>query len=58
MTRDEVSGLYRMIVCNLRRYLPHAAGIMDSPTPSPDPFHGLNPADLMAAAAGAASQLK
>ncbi|WP_395738898.1 protein kinase domain-containing protein [Prosthecobacter sp.] len=24
---------------------------MDSPPPSPDPFHGLNPADLMAAAA-------
>lgn len=40
-----------MIVCNLRRHIPHAAGIMDSPTPSFDPFHGLNPADLMAAAA-------
>lgn len=51
MTRDEVSGLHRMIVCNLRRHIPHAAGIMDSSSPSPDPFHGLNPADLMAAAA-------
>ena len=51
MTRDEVSGLHRMIVCNLRRHIPHAAGIMDSTTPSSDPFHGLNPADLMAAAA-------
>ena len=51
MTRDEVSGLHRMIVCNLRRHIPHAAGIMDSFSPSPDPFHGLNPADLMAAAA-------
>ncbi len=40
-----------MIVCNLRRHIPHAAGIMDSSTPSSDPFHGLNPADLMAAAA-------
>ena len=40
-----------MIVCNLRRYIPHAAGIMDSSPPSSDPFHGLNPADLMAAAA-------
>ena len=40
-----------MIVCNLCRHLPHAAGIMDSSTPSSDPFHGLNPADLMAAAA-------
>jgi predicted Ser/Thr protein kinase len=48
---DEVSGLHRMIVCNLRRHIPQAAGIMDSSTPSSDPFHGLNPADLMAAAA-------
>jgi predicted Ser/Thr protein kinase len=40
-----------MIVCNFRRHIPHAAGIMDSSTPSSDPFHGLNPADLMAAAA-------
>ena len=40
-----------MIVCNLRRHIPHAAGIMDTSTPSSDPFHGLNPADLMAAAA-------
>lgn len=38
-------------MCNLRRHLPHAAGTMDSATPSSDPFHGLNPADLMAAAA-------
>jgi hypothetical protein len=48
---DEVSGLVRMIVCNLPRHIPHAAGTMDSDTPSSDPFHGLNPADLMAAAA-------
>ena len=40
-----------MIVCNLPRHMPHAAGTMDSATPSSDPFHGLNPADLMAAAA-------
>jgi tRNA A-37 threonylcarbamoyl transferase component Bud32 len=40
-----------MIVCNLRRHLSHAAGIMDSSTPTSDPFHGLNPAELMAAAA-------
>lgn len=40
-----------MILCNLRRHIPHAAGIMDSPPSSSDPFHGLNPADLMAAAA-------
>ncbi len=48
---DEVSGQVFMILCNLCRHIPHAAGIMDSSTPSPDPFHGLNPADLMAAAA-------
>jgi tRNA A-37 threonylcarbamoyl transferase component Bud32 len=35
--------------CNLRRRIPHAAGVMNDS--SPDPFHGLNPADLMAAAA-------
>lgn len=40
-----------MILCNLRRHFPHAAGVMDSSSPSTDPFHGLNPADLMAAAA-------
>ena len=40
-----------MILCNLRLHIPHAVGIMDSSTPSSDPFHGLNPADLMAAAA-------
>jgi serine/threonine protein kinase len=40
-----------MILCNLRRRSPHAAGIMDSSPPPSDPFHGLNPADLMAAAA-------
>ncbi len=51
MPKDEVSGLVRRIVCNLCRHLPHAAGIMDSTTPSSDPLHGLNPADLMAAAA-------
>lgn len=51
MPRNEVSGPGRRIVCNLCRHIPHAAGIMDSSPPSSDPFHGLNPADLMAAAA-------
>ena len=51
MPPNEVSGLGCMIVCNLHRHLPHAVGTMDSSTPSSDPFHGLNPADLMAAAA-------
>jgi tRNA A-37 threonylcarbamoyl transferase component Bud32 len=35
--------------CNLRRRFPHGAGVMNES--SPDPFLGLNPADLMAAAA-------
>lgn len=51
MPRIEVSNLGRTILCNLRRHIPHAAGVMDSTPPPSDPFHGLNPADLMAAAA-------